>query len=277
MDEITAEITVEAVVPQIRLRVKPHLSFGAKTDMGKVRENNEDKHEFFIAEKESDLAAKGHVFVVCDGMGGHEAGQCASEIACKTFIDVYRSHPSEDYMAATRAAVTAATRFIHDISLAIPSRKGMGTTLVALIFRQDAVLIVNVGDSRAYRLRNGEVEQLTTDHTWVEETVAAGMMTREEAEAHPYRHVITRALGTERDVACDLFEHPLAEGDVFMVCSDGVTNHVADDQIGRILATAHPSEAAWRLVGDALVGGGSDNATAIVVRVDGLEFLETDQ
>lgn len=276
MDEITAEITVEAVVPKVQLRVKPKLSFGAKTDMGKVRENNEDKHEFYIAEKESDLAAKGHVFVVCDGMGGHEAGQCASEIACKTFIDVYRSHPSEDPMVAARAAVTAATRFIHDISLAIPSRKGMGTTLVALIFRQESVLVVNVGDSRAYRTREGETLQLTTDHTWVEETVAAGMMTREEAEVHPYRHVITRALGTERDVACDLFEHPIQEGDVYMVCSDGVTNHVDNDRIGIILGASHPSEAAWRLVGDALVGGGSDNATAIVVRVDGLEVLATD-
>lgn len=273
MDEITAEITVESVVPHIELRVRPKLSFGAKTDMGKVRENNEDKHEFYVAERDGDIASKGHLFVVCDGMGGHEAGQIASEIATKTFIDVYRSHPSEDYMAASRSAVTAATRFINDLARAIPSRKGMGTTLVALIVRQDKVLVVNVGDSRAYRLRDGVVEQLTTDHTWVEETVAAGMMSRDEAEQHPYRHVITRALGTERDVACDLFEHELQEGDVLMICSDGVTNHVSDEQIRLILGDYSPSEAAWKLVGDALVGGGSDNATTIVVRVDGLEAV----
>lgn len=274
MEEITAEITVEAVVPQVALRVKPKLSFGAKTDMGKVRDNNEDKHEFFVAERDSELATKGHIFVVCDGMGGHEAGQCASEVATKTFLDVYRSHPSEDWMVAARSAVTAATRFINDLSRAIPSRKGMGTTLVALIVRQDQALVVNVGDSRCYKLDGDGVRQVTTDHTWVEETVAAGMLTREEAEAHQYRHVITRALGTERDVACDLFEMELAEGDVFMLCSDGVTNHVSDDQIGAILKAGSPSESAWRLVGDALVGGGSDNATVIVVRVDGLEGVE---
>ncbi len=271
MEEITAEITVESIVPQVEFLVRPKLSFGAKTDMGKVRENNEDKHEFFIAERESDLAAKGHVFVVCDGMGGHEAGQCASEIATKTFIDVYRSHPSADWRVAAQSAVTASTRFINDLSRAIPSRRGMGTTLVAVIIRQDKALVVNVGDSRAYRLQSGVCEQLTTDHTWVEETVAAGMMSREEAEVHQYRHVITRALGTERDVACDLFEHDLADGDVYMICSDGVTNHVNDEQIRVTLAGFSPSEASWKLVGDALVGGGSDNATVIVVRVDGLE------
>jgi PPM family protein phosphatase len=271
MDEITAEITVESVVPRVELLVKPHLSFGAKTDMGKVRENNEDKHEFFIAEQENDLAAKGHVFIVCDGMGGHEAGQCASEIATKTFIDVYRSHPSADWRVAAQSAVTASTRFINDLSRAIPSRRGMGTTLVAIIVRQDKALVVNVGDSRAYRLQGGICEQLTTDHTWVEETVAAGMLSREEAEVHQYRHVITRALGTERDVVCDLFELDLAEGDVYMICSDGVTNHVTDEQIRVTLGDCSPSESAWKLVGDALVGGGSDNATVIVVRVDGLE------
>lgn len=274
MEEITAEITVEAVVPQSALRVRPRLSFGCKTDMGKVRENNEDKHEFFLAERDNDVAAKGHVFVVCDGMGGHEAGQCASEVATKTFIDVYRSHPSEDWMVAARSAVTAATRFINDLSRAMPSRRGMGTTLVALIVRQDQALVVNVGDSRCYKMEGEGVRQVTTDHTWVEETVAAGMMSREEAEAHQYRHVITRALGTERDVACDLFEMELRENDVFMLCSDGVTNHVADEQIGVILRSGSPSEAAWRLVGDALVGGGSDNATVIVVRVDGLDRVD---
>ncbi len=271
MDEITAEITIEQVAPNVELRVIPKLTFGAKTDMGKVRENNEDKHEFFISENRAEIAAKGQIFVVCDGMGGHEAGQCASELATKTFIDVYRSHPSEDIAVCARSAVTASTRFINDIAMAIPSRKGMGTTLSALIICQDKSMVVQVGDSRVYRLRNGELTRITTDHTWVEETVAAGMMTRAEAEQHPYRHVITRALGTERDVNADVFESEIQVGDQFMVCSDGVTNHVEDHQIASIMSSMSPSESAWRLVGDALVGGGSDNATVIVVRVDALD------
>lgn len=273
MDEITAEITIEQVSPSVELRVIPKLTFGAKTDMGKVRENNEDKHEFYVTENRAEIAAKGQVFVVCDGMGGHEAGQCASELATKTFIDVYRSHPSEDIAVCAKSAITASTRFINDIALAIPSRKGMGTTLSALIICQDQAMVVQVGDSRVYRLRNGELRQLTTDHTWVEETVAAGLMNREDAEQHPYRHVITRALGTERDVNPDIFIEFIEQGDQFMICSDGVTNHVQDDQIESILSTYSPSESAWRLVGDALVGGGSDNATVIVVRVDALEAV----
>ncbi len=270
MDEITAEIVAEDVASSVELRVRPQLSFGAKTDMGRVRENNEDKLEFYIAESDRDIAAKGHIFVVCDGMGGHEAGQCASELATKTFIDVYRSHPSLEIPMCAQSAVTAATRFINDVARAIPSRQGMGTTLSALIVCQDRAYGIQVGDSRIYHKRGDSLTQITTDHTWVEETVAAGHLSREEAEAHPYRHVITRALGIERDIACDTFEIPLEPGDSFLVCSDGLTNHVSDAQIAEILGVASPSEAAWQLVGQALVGGGSDNVTAIVVRVDAL-------
>ena len=273
MEEITAEIQVEETALQVELRVRPKLSFGAKTDMGRVRENNEDKHEFYVAESDREIAAKGHIFVVCDGMGGHEAGQCASELAAKTFIEVYRSHPSEDIPTCAQSAVTASTRFINDIARAIPSRKGMGTTLSALLICQDRAYAVQVGDSRVYHKRGDVLAQVTTDHTWVEETVVAGHMSREEAEAHPYRHVITRALGLERDVPCDTFEIPLQVGDWFLICSDGLTNHVTDAQIAEMLGPFSPSETAWRLVGQALVGGGSDNVTAIVVRVDGLESV----
>ena len=271
MDEITAEITVEQVVPAVELRVVPRVEVAAKTDMGRVRDNNEDKHEFYIASDERDLATRGHVFLVCDGMGGHEAGQVASELACKTFIDVYRSHPSEDPVVAARSAIAAANRFVLDVSRLVPGRKGMGTTLSALLVIQDEAVIVQVGDSRVYRCRNGETVMLTTDHTWVEETVRAGVMSREDAEQHPYRHVITRAVGTEAIVDADVFREPLQVGDVFMLCSDGVTNHVSDDRIGEILRADDLSGMAWKLVGEALAGGGSDNATVLITRVTNLE------
>ena len=269
-EETTAEYAVEQVIAPIELKVKPVITVGAKTDIGRVRENNEDKYEFFLAENPSDLASKGHVLVVCDGMGGHEAGQIASELACKTFIDVYRNHPGEDPAVAGRAAVAASNRFINDVARAVPSRKGMGTTLSALLIVQDKGYIVQVGDSRVYRLRDGECEQLTTDHTWVEETVRAGLMNREDAENHPYKHVITRALGTEQSVDPDVIPVDLASGDVYFLCSDGVTNHVSNERVGEILTGTSPSDAAWRLVGEALVGGGSDNATALVARIDDL-------
>lgn len=269
MDEITAEYEVAQLVQTRPLEILLTVSVGAKTDMGRVRENNEDKFEFFIPESETELANRGMVFVVCDGMGGHEAGQIASELATKTFIDVYRNHPSEDPDIACRAGILAANRYVVDVARAIPSRRGMGTTLSALLLVQDRALVGQVGDSRVYRLRNGDLTQVTTDHTWVEDMVKLGTP-REEAERHQNRHMITRAIGAEGEVVPDLFDLDLAEGDVFLVCSDGVTNHVMDDSIRRILSETGPSEAAWRLVSEALAGGGSDNATAIVVRIDAM-------
>ncbi len=271
MEEITAEYAVADLVAQIDLKFRPFVTIGCKTDMGRVRENNEDKFEYFMPESTSELAAKGLIFIVCDGMGGHEAGQIASEISCKTFIDVYRNHPSADASEAARVAVGAANRFVLDVARAIPSRRGMGTTLTSLMLVQDKAIIAQVGDSRLYRLRDGGCEQITTDHTWVEETVKAGLMPREQAEQHQYRHVITRAIGTDQALQPDIFELPLWTGDVFMLCSDGVTNHVTNPEIERLLRENSPSEAAWKLVGAALAGGGSDNATTIVVRVDDVQ------
>lgn len=269
-EEITAEYPVGQLAPRAELKVRLSVSVGAKTDMGRVRENNEDKYEFFIPDDEGELASRGMIFVVCDGMGGHEAGQIASELAVKTFIDNYRNHPAEDAEMAARSAAIAANRFVNDVALAIPSRKGMGTTLSALMLIQDRALTAQVGDSRVYRLRDGEIAQITPEHTWIEETVAAGLMTRADAENHPYKHVITRAIGVDPEVTPDVAWHDLREGDVYLLCSDGLTNHVPDEALARTLAEFGPSESAWRLVSAALIDGGSDNATAIVVRVDAL-------
>lgn len=266
MEETTAEYQAAELVAPVEVRVRTQVQFGCKTDMGRVRENNEDKHEFFIPVDDQELAAKGRIFVVCDGMGGAEAGQVASELTCKTFIDVYRSHLG-DTEAAIRGAIQASNRYTHEVQLLDRKKRGMGTTLSAVVLVQDKAYIGQVGDSRVYLLRDGMVEQVTTDHTWVEETVRAGVMSREEAEASQYRHVITRAIGPEPEVDPDVFRVDIQTGDIFMLCSDGVTNHVSDAEIGRILHENSPSEAAWKIVGAALVGGGSDNATCVVVQV----------
>ncbi len=268
MDEITAEYTTDQLVPSVELRFLPKVTVAAKTDLGRVRENNEDKYEYYMAEDAATLASRGLVFLVCDGMGGHAAGQIASELACKTFIDVYLHHPSAEPIMAMVSGVQAANRFVVDVGRAIPSRKGMGTTLSGLILIQDIAYAVQVGDSRIYRLRNGELLMLTHDHTWVEEAIRAGMLRPEEVETHPYKHVLTRAIGTEGDVKPDVEAFDLKAGDVFLLCSDGLINHVSDDTIGEILRTKPLAEAAWTLVGQALLGGGSDNTTVLVVRID---------
>lgn len=275
MDEITAEYEVQELVDFARLATRIRVKVGAKTDMGRVRENNEDKFEFFIPQSDSELANRGMIFIVCDGMGGHEAGQIASELATKTFIDVYRSHPSREAGVACRAAITAANRYVVDVARAIPSRRGMGTTLSALLLVQDRAVIGQVGDSRVYRLRDGELLQITTDHTWVEDMVRLGTP-RDQAESHQNRHMITRAIGADGDVTPDIIDLDLQKDDQFMICSDGVTNHVGDDEIQRILSEFGPSEAAWRLVESALLGGGSDNATVIVVAVEAMDPVETE-
>jgi PPM family protein phosphatase len=272
MDEITAEYAVDQIAPAQELRFRPVVTVACKTDLGRVRENNEDKFEYYIPEDDATLASRGQVFLVCDGMGGHAAGQIASELTAKTFIDVYLHHPSSEPEAAMTAAVSAANRFVNDVGRAVPSRRGMGTTLSGVILLQDKAYTVQVGDSRVYRLRQGEMAMLTRDHTWVEEAVANQMMSREEAEAHQYRHVLTRAIGTEGDVKPDIDHHDLKAGDLFMLCSDGLINHVSDDEIADTLrANPAPSDAAWRLVGQALLGGGSDNCTVMIVRLDDLE------
>jgi PPM family protein phosphatase len=273
VDEITAEYTVPELVALTPLRVRPRVTVAAKTDMGRVRENNEDKHEFFLPESTDSLASRGLVFVVCDGMGGHEAGQIASELATKTFLDNYLNHPGTDPAAAMRSAIQAANRFVHDVSITVPSRRGMGTTITTLALIQDRIVVGQVGDSRLYRWRPDSFVSITTDHTWVEEAVRQGMP-RPEAEAHPYRHVLTRAIGTEAAVLVDVLEDNVQVGDVFMLCSDGLINHVSDERIREILGGFSPAEAAWRLVNDALIDGGTDNCTVIVVRVDVLEPVE---
>ena len=275
MDEITAEYEVEGLAPTEPLRAIPRATVAGKTDLGRVRENNEDKFEFYVPEDERTLATKGAIYVVCDGMGGHAAGQIASEMACKTFIDVYANHPGESPVTAMTTAVVAANRWVFENARNNPQRKGMGTTLSALILRQDEAFTVQVGDSRVYRVRDGAMTQLTDDHTWTDEAIRAGIITPEEAKNHQYKHVITRAVGTEAQVVPDVVRHDLQSGDLYLICSDGLLNHVEDDAIFRTLRDFSPADACWRLVGAALQGGGSDNTTVLIVRVDRLDVPET--
>ena len=267
-DDVTAEYAVETLAPSVELLYKPSVSVAAKTDLGRVRENNEDKFEFYMPADPATLATRGLVFLVCDGMGGHAAGQIASELACKTFIDVYMHHPASEPETAMLSAVVAANRFVLDNSRAFPDRKGMGTTLSGLILIQNRAYTVQLGDSRIYRLRGGDIEALTVDHTWVNEAIREGVLKPEEAENHPYKHVLTRAVGAEPEVHPEINSIDLAPGDLFLLCSDGLTNHVHDESLGEILSSHGLAEAAWTLIGHALQGGGSDNTTVLLVRVD---------
>lgn len=271
--EITAKIDTEGLRKEWEERanrargVQVAVSIGAKTDLGRVRENNEDKFEFFRPEDEDTLARKGSFYAVADGMGGHSAGQIASELALKTAIRSYYADSSPVVEESLRSALQQANALIFDAARAIVERNGMGTTMTALVIRGDEAFIAQVGDSRCYRLRGGSIRQITEDHSWVAEQVKRGALTEEEAEISPFRNVITRSLGNAPNVDVDVFVEELKAGDQFLLCSDGLSGLVGADEMLAAMQDASPSQAAWDLVDLALERGGYDNATVLIVAV----------
>jgi PPM family protein phosphatase len=228
-----------------------------RTDTGRQRNANEDS-----------LFTRPPVFVVADGMGGAQAGEVASKAAAESFDRELPQAPPERVL---RETIEAANRTIHEHARRDPNLAGMGTTITAAIVDAEAeeVAIGHVGDSRAYRLRGGKLERLTRDHSLVEEMRRKGQLTEAQAEDHPQRSIITRALGPEPQVEVDLQTVPAQAGDVFLLCSDGLTTMLDDEQIARVLGRATTIEAAVRaLVDEANRAGGRDNITVVAFRLD---------
>jgi protein phosphatase len=229
----------------------------SRTDTGRQRSANEDS--FFV---------RPPIFVVADGMGGAQAGEVASKAAADAFD---RDLPAGSPETFLRETIEAANREIHELASDDPSRKGMGTTITAAIVNPEGeeVAIGHVGDSRAYRLRGGRLERLTRDHSLVEEMRRKGQLTDAQAEDHPQRSIITRALGPEPQVDVDVQTVPAKPGDVFLICSDGLTTMLGEEQITKLLSGATSMEAATRaLVDDANRAGGRDNITALAFRLE---------
>jgi serine/threonine protein phosphatase PrpC len=242
------------------------LLWGAATHEGRVRDANEDA---FVAEP--------MVFVVADGMGGHQAGEVASALATGTLRD--RLQGGATSVDVVVAAVVEANAAIFQTAHINAAQRGMGTTLTAIAVlpagngRPDQFAIVNVGDSRVYLARSGELTRATVDHSYVQELLATGHINEAEARAHPRRNIVTRALGIEPTVRVDSWLMPLVRADRFVLCSDGLVDEVDDEEIHRIvLANAQPQACADALVATAVANGGRDNVTVIVVDVvDGLD------
>ncbi len=227
------------------------VSFGSRTDVGYVRDHNEDS-----------LLVAPPLFVVCDGMGGHEGGEVASEIAIQT---IAARAPKGLEVEVLGHAVEEANLAIIDAAAAGVGKEGMGTTCTAAILENDRLAIAHVGDSRAYLLHNGALQQITRDHSVVADLVESGEISPEEARTHQWRSYITRALGLDPYMTADLYELSVGAGDRLMLCSDGLYSMVTDDVIGRILRdVADPQACADALVEAALAGGGADNVTVIV-------------
>jgi len=241
------------------------LVVAARTDVGAVRAGNEDS--FFSSANEG-----GGLFIVADGMGGHAAGEVASEMAVQIISTDLRgltlASPAEA-SAAVANSLRHANHVIHDRTLVEIDKQGMGTTASVLLVGNGRYLVGQVGDSRVYRLRDGVLRQITRDHSYVQEQVDAGFLTVEQARYHPYSNVITRCVGAGEEVEPDLFEGELRVGDIFLVTSDGLTGMVDDKRLHQLLVSrASPDRLVNALIAEANGRGGLDNITAILVHVE---------
>jgi PPM family protein phosphatase len=240
------------------------LLYSARTDVGMIRSGNEDN---FAVNANGDRG----LFIVADGMGGHAAGEVASEMAVQIIeLELATIRDLEDRVSAERVmeALRKANRNIHDRTITEVDKQGMGTTASVLLVANNRYLIGQVGDSRVYLLRDGALKQLTKDHSYVQEQVDAGFLTPEQARYHPYSNVITRCVGASPDVQPDVYQGEVRIGDLFLVASDGLTGMVDDRRLQMLLMSrAEPERKVHSLISEANGRGGLDNITAIVVQV----------
>ncbi|OGP60456.1 MAG: hypothetical protein A2V67_11885 [Deltaproteobacteria bacterium RBG_13_61_14] len=248
------------------------VAFGA-TDVGQVREKNEDA--FLVDDA-------WRFYLVADGMGGHAGGGFASNHAVATVTEeLKRQEDSQDMTQPLRTDADRThtqTQLLHALkranealflrSISDSQLRGMGTTLTAIRFDERYANLAHVGDSRAYLVREGKLCQLTSDHSWVQEQVRSGVLTAEEARLHPLKNIITRSMGHEREVTVDLFKEEYRIGDRYLLCSDGLTNMVEDDEILATVMKEAPEPAVRRLIQRAKEEGGLDNITVIVVALE---------
>ena len=248
-------------------KLQMNLEFASLSHIGQVRQKNEDAVGQFEPSDEAQRSAKGQIFVVADGMGGHRGGDIASKLAVETIIDTYYAAPDANPVHALDAAFSEANKAILSKSMADVALFGMGTTCTALLVLNGNGYFAHVGDSRAYLLRDGALRQVTEDHSLVGEMVKSGMLSDEDAQHHPKRNVITRSLGTNEDLTTDFPETLKFEtGDTVLLCSDGLTSMVTDVQIRDILAANSPSDACQALVDLANENGGKDNVSVQIVK-----------
>ena len=243
------------------------LSVAARTDVGRIRAGNEDSL-YAVANESRGL------FIVADGMGGHAAGEVASSMAVQIIAQELEPLASIDEPGAVERmaqAVYDANRAIYERTMSESEKQGMGTTTSILMLSDAGYLIGQVGDSRIYLLRDGQLRQLTKDHSYVQEQVDAGYLTPEQARYHPYSNVITRCVGANEAVEPDFFAGPITGGDVFLVASDGLTGMVEDRRLHQLMSSkANPARVVDALIAEANGRGGLDNITAILVQVHGV-------
>ncbi len=251
------------------MKVRAGVEVSGQSDIGCLRKNNEDSFGYWEAEDDDRFARKGRLAIVADGMGGYEGGQEASHLAVDTLVAVYRDYEGDDPQMALIEGLQAAHEEIRRYGAAHPALRGMGTTCTAAAIVQDLLFYVHVGDTRLYLIRDGQIRQVTRDHSYVSRLVEAGMISREEAETHPQRNILTAAVGTNPELIMDSPGHPepLRAEDVLVICSDGLWGLVHDEEILAAVEN-HSAESAGRsLIQLARERGGPDNITVNILRL----------
>lgn len=251
------------------------IEHASMADIGIRRSHQQDAHAVLLASDEAQWQERGHIFVVADGMGGHAVGEMAAELAVNIIPHTYHKYAHEGPETALRNAVQEANASIHSRGQQNPEFEGMGTTATVLLLRPEGAWVAHVGDSRAYRIRSSRIEQLTFDHSWVWE-----LARRQGVEPETLHHVpsnrILRSLGSEAFVQVDIEgPHPLQDGDVFVLCSDGLSGQVGNAEIGAIATALPAAEACQFLTHLANLRGGPDNITAVIVRVGQISNTES--
>ncbi len=243
------------------------MELGAVTDKGKVRRDNQDSC-FVYSDEDTNMS----LLLVCDGMGGHNAGNVASSLAATVFAgEVKEGLKNASVTGAVcslmKGALRSANRAVFDLGRTDIQCRGMGTTVVSAVIKGEDATVMNVGDSRAYHMTGGEIRQVTRDHSVVEDMVERGDITREESRTHPNKNLITRAVGTSRDVEADFFSVSLKAGDGLMLCSDGLSNMVTDGEMLEAFESAGTAQGACdRLLELALSRGATDNVTVAILK-----------
>lgn len=237
------------------------------TDLGMVRTNNEDMGLFYRTDDEDIVRKKGYMLVVADGMGGHQAGEVASRMAAETVCQSYfHSNGNTGIEKSLERAFNNANEKIYQLSSSDAACRGMGTTCTVVVLNGSEIYYAHAGDSRAYQFRNGTGTRITTDHTYVQELVASGEITDAEAAKHPKRNILTNAMGTKPSLRTDTGKHSMAfePDDRILVCSDGLYDYLADDELAAILQGRSLQEAAEYMVSEAKQRGGHDNITVVL-------------
>jgi protein phosphatase len=250
--------------------VTGELEFDAQTDKGMVRSENQDRTGVWVDDDATPGGERGSLFVVCDGMGGHNGGSIASATAVEALLAGFRESPRKGMKQRLGHAIELANSAVRKKAAQDIALRNMGTTCVALVLRGRRAQVAHIGDSRAYLFRGGTSEQITRDHTYLNDLIEIGLLTPERAKNHPERNIITRCIGMGDSLQIDFNARDLQAGDIFLLCTDGLYNYVEGEEMQKVALAQSPAEACETLVRLANTRGGEDNITCLVVKVKSL-------